>query len=37
MEILEIKGNWKSPSVLFNPDGNLQMWGDLFRKCFRNL
>jgi hypothetical protein len=27
MEILEIKGNWKSPSVLFNPDGNLQMWG----------
>ena len=27
MDILEIKGNWKSPSVLFNPDGNLQMWG----------
>ena len=27
MEILEIKGNWKSPSILFNPNGNLQIWG----------
>ncbi len=27
MEILEIKGNWKSPSISFNPNGNLQIWG----------
>ena len=27
MEILEIKGNWKSPSILFNPNGNLKIWG----------
>ena len=27
MEILDIKGNWKSPSVSFNPDGNLKIWG----------
>ena len=26
MEILEIKGNWKSPSILFNPDGNLKIF-----------
>ncbi len=22
-----MKGNWKSPSISFNPDGNLQIWG----------
>ena len=27
METLEIKGNWKSPSISFNPNGNLQIWG----------
>ncbi len=27
MEILNIKGNWKSPSVLFNSDGNFKIWG----------
>ena len=27
MEILNMKGNWKSPSISFNPDGNLQIWG----------
>jgi len=27
MEILEIKGNWKSPSISFNPNGNLHIWG----------
>ena len=27
MELLKIRGDWKNPSVLFNPNGKLQIWG----------
>ena len=27
MELLTIRGDWKNPSVIFNPDGKLQIWG----------
>ena len=27
MELLKIRGNWKNPSILFNPNGKLQIWG----------
>ena len=27
MELLKIRGNWKNPSISFNPNGKLQIWG----------
>ena len=27
MELLKIRGNWKNPSISFNPSGKLQIWG----------
>ena len=27
MELLTIRGDWKNPSVIFNPNGKLQIWG----------
>ena len=27
MELLKIRGDWKNPSVIFNPNGKLQIWG----------
>ena len=27
MKLLKIRGNWKNPSISFNPNGKLQIWG----------
>ena len=27
MEILQIKGSWKSPHIILDPNGNFEIWG----------